>query len=317
MERARHAKLFDLTRGLALLCAACGADPKPNPAVGRPSCALMTGSECQGEDCCSTLAVPAQRFTLGGNIESPSAAASVSGFSLDKYEVTVGRFRAFLSAYDAWRGQGNPLPEAGAHPLIAESGWSRDWTLSATAAELASETGVQCSSLSQTFTAGGAELPINCVTWLEAFAFCAWDGGRLPTEAEWEAAATGGDEGRSFPWGTSEPAPNLAVYDCTGDGSAAQDCAIGDILAVGSKPAGAGRWGHHDLAGNVWEWVLDAYQAYPPLADDYANVTMATYRTMRGSGWYSEAYDLRSAIRYNSLPTARRSEFGFRCARAR
>jgi len=277
----------------------------------------MTGHECQGKSCCSSLAIPEQSFTLGGTVEAPTAAATVSGFSLDEHEVTVGRFRAFLSAYDDWRRQGNPLPGAGAHPLVADSGWRSDWSLSATAAELASETGVQCSSLSQTFTVGRDDLPINCVTWLEAFAFCAWDGGRLPTEAEWEAAATGGDEARTFPWGAREPSPDLAAYDCTGDGSAAQDCAIGDILPVGSKPAGAGRWGHQDLAGNVWEWVLDAYQAYPPTADDYANVTVATYRTLRGSGWYSEASDLRSAIRYNSLPTARRSEFGFRCAGAR
>jgi formylglycine-generating enzyme len=250
-------------------------------------------------------------------VESPTSAAAVSSFSLDEFEVTVGRFRAFLDAYDAWRSAGNPVAGAGAHPLIPDSGWHSEWTLSQTAAEIASEGGVECSSLNQTFTVGSAELPINCVTWLEAFAFCIWDEARLPTEAEWEAAATGGDEGRPFPWGKDAPDPTRAAYDCTGDGSAAQDCAVTDILDVGSKPAGAGRWGHHDLAGNVWEWVLDFYQAYPPTAHDYANVASAAYRTIRGSGWYSEASDLRSPIRYNSLPTARRSEFGFRCAGGR
>lgn len=247
----------------------------------------------------------------------PSSAATVSAFSLDKFEVTVGRFRAFIGAYDAWRSAGNPLLGAGAHPLIADSGWQSSWSLPASAAELESEAGVQCSSLSQTFTVGSANLPINCATWLEAFAFCIWDGGRLPTEAEWEAAATGGDQGYPFPWGTAEPDVTRAAYDCTGDGSIAQDCAITDILDVGAKPAGAGRWGHEDLAGNVWEWVLDAYQAYPPEAHDYANVSAAAYHTIRGSGWASEAADLRSPIRYNSLPTARRSEFGFRCAGVR
>jgi formylglycine-generating enzyme required for sulfatase activity len=260
--------------------------------------------------------VPTQSFTLGGQVETPTADATVSGFELDKYEVTVGRFRAFIDGYDAWRSAGNPAAGAGAHPLIPDSGWRPEWSLLATAAELESEAGIQCSSLSQTFTVGSAELPVNCVTWLEAFAFCIWDRARLPTETEWEAAATGGDEARPFPWGSDQPDASRAAYDCTGDGSAAQDCAITDVLDVGSKAAGAGRWGHQDLAGNVWEWVLDSYRAYPAVARDYAHVTADAYRTIRGSGWASEAADLRSPLRYNSAPTARRSEFGFRCAGA-
>jgi len=317
MEAAQYPRQLGLAGLLALVCMACSShEPSQGVDPVRASCAQLS-RECQQESCCVSLAIPPQTFTLGGSVESPSSAASVSAFSLDKYEVTVGRFREFIRAYDAWRGAGNPAAGAGAHPLIADSGWQEAWSLSETAAELESEAGVQCSSLSQTFTVGSAELPINCVTWLEAFAFCAWDGGRLPTEAEWEAAATGGDAGWPFPWGMDEPEPARAAYDCTGDGSAAQDCAISDVLDVGSKPAGAGRWGHQDLAGNVWEWVLDSYRAYPAEARDYANVTTATYRTIRGSGWASEAADLRSPIRYNSLPTARRSEFGFRCAGVR
>lgn len=163
--------------------------------------------------------MPNQSFTLGGQVETPTAEATVSGFELDKYEVTVGRFRAFIAGYDAWRSAAHPAPGAGAHPLIPDSGWRPEWSLFETAAELESEAGIQCSSLSQTFTVGSAELPVNCVTWLEAFAFCISDRARLPTETEWEAAA----------------------YDCTGDGSAAQDCAITDVLDVGSKAAGAGR----------------------------------------------------------------------------
>lgn len=315
MEAAWRARRFGLAWLCALACAGCGADePSDSIQPVRASCVALRGVECQGESCCASLAIPTQSFTLGGAVESPTAAATVSAFSLDKYEVTVGRFRTFIAEYDAWRAAGNPVADAGAHPLIANSGWSSDWEFSETAVELDSLAGVQCSPLNQTATAGRAERPINCVSWLEAFAFCIWDGRRLPTEAEWEAAATGGDEGRPFPWGREEPEPMRAAYDCTGDGSAAQDCTSSDILDVGSKPAGAGRWGHQDLAGNVWEWVLDWYRAYPPIARDYADVTTSDYRTIRGSGWASEAADLRSPIRYNSAPTARRSEFGFRCA---
>jgi formylglycine-generating enzyme len=314
MDAAWRARCFGLAWLCALACAGCGSDePSDSAKPKRASCAAH-GVECQGESCCASLAVPGQSFTLGGTVESPTAAATVSAYSLDKYEVTVGRFRTFIDEYDAWRAAGNPESGAGAHPLIADSGWNRDWKLPETAAQLDSLSGVQCSPPNQTVTIGRAELPINCVSWLEAFAFCIWDDRRLPTEAEWEAAATGGDEGRPFPWGNDEPEPTRAAYDCTGDGSAAQDCAISDILAVGSKTAGAGRWGHQDLAGNVWEWVLDWYRAYPPIARDYAEVTNGEYRTIRGSGWASEKADLRSPIRYNSAPTARRSEFGFRCA---
>jgi formylglycine-generating enzyme len=265
------------------------------------------------------LPVPAQSFTLGGDVASPTSAATVSAFSLDAHEVTVGRFQAFAAAYDAWRAAGNPKAGAGAHPLIPDSGWRDEWSasLAATAADLTGDAGgVRCGSFA-TWDAADPELPINCVSWFDAFAFCAWAERRLPTEAEWEAAASGGDEGRPLPWGTSPPDATRAVYDCTGDGSAAGDCALSDILHVGSKPAGAGRWGHLDLAGSVWEWVLDWYAAYPPISNDSANLTAGSYRVIRSSGWYSNADDLRVAIRYSLDPTARRGEFGFRCALSR
>ncbi len=300
---------------LSVALAGCsGHEAAPERPKERPSCAPFVGNECQGESCCASVAVPETRFTLGGAVESPTSDATVSAFTLDKFEVTVGRFRAFVSDYDAWRAAGHPRLGEGAHPLIPGSGWQPELELPASAGAIAGEGGVECDSPMATFTGNDWRLPVDCVTWLEAFAFCVWDGARLPTEAEWEAAAVGGEENRPYPWGSEPPDASRAAYDCQGDGSPAQDCAATDILPVGSKPAGAGRFGHQDLAGNVWEWVFDYYAPYPPVADDFADVGPDAYRSIRGSGWLSSAEDLRSPIRYNSAPEARRSEFGFRCA---
>ena len=93
------------------------------------------------------------------------------------------------------------------------------------------------------------ERPISGVSHADAEGFCAWEGRRLPTEAEWERAARGAD-GRKYPWGDEAAEPKRAVYG----GTITED--------VGSRPEGKGPYGHLDLAGNVWEWVADLYDPY-------------------------------------------------------
>ncbi len=278
----------------------------------QPSCQGLP-ADCgtpASDDCCASASVMGGGFMMG---EPAVSLVTVATFALDKYEVTVGRFRKFVEAY-----AGPPADGAGAHPLIAESGWQSpawDGAIAGSSAEL--ELAVQCESTYQTWATSGANdrLPMNCVSWYEALAFCAWDGGRLPTEAEWEYAAAGGADQRRYPWGANLPSAKIVVFDCEGDGSEAGDCAFADILPVGSKPGGAGKYGQLDLGGSMWESVLDWYASYPRERSDCASITQGSYRVVRGGHWNGIASYLPVAIR-NYYPPAHHSfKVGFRCAR--
>ncbi|MBW2536927.1 MAG: SUMF1/EgtB/PvdO family nonheme iron enzyme [Deltaproteobacteria bacterium] len=278
------------------------------------------------ENCCTSLVVPGGTYFRsydGVDFTDNSSPATLSTFALDRFEVNVGRFRAFV---DAGMGTQASPPSAGdgLHPQIAGSGWDASWNTELPANTAALKTALECHSTYQTWTdpAGNNEgRPINCVNWYLAFAFCAWDGGRMPTEAEWNYAAAGGDEQRYYPWSAPYPPGSTtidsthAVYDCLGDGNVA--CSFADILTVGSRsPKGDGRWGHADLAGNLWEWNLDWYASYANPCNDCANLTPASDRGVRGGSFAlaSQPY-LRAALRYHDTPDTRNTVTGFRCAR--
>ena len=286
---------------------------------------------CNGIDCCKSIPVDGGGFAMGRaengsdqcpcyvlcpDDETPEHNVSVSSFSLDAFEVTVGRFRAFLAAYPP------PLaPGDGAHPLIKDSGWNEQWNamLPDTADQLRSQM-EGCDKQFHTYNDNGQErldAPINCVTWYEAMAFCIWDGGRLPTEAEWEYAAAGGDDNRLYPWGSQAPTRTLASYECLFD----QDpqCSLSDIASAGSLSRGVGRWGHFDLGGNVFEWVLDSYAdwyAQPSAScSDCAQLEPGENRVVRGGAFGHPAQHMRAAARASARAIDRRSSVGFRCAR--
>jgi formylglycine-generating enzyme required for sulfatase activity len=250
--------------------------------------------------------------------------ATVSDFRLDMYEVTVGRFRQFVIAGMGTQASA-PLSGAGARALnglAAQGGWDASWTanLAPNTAMLAA--GLQCNASEQSWTdAPGANesLPINCLTWYEAFAFCVWDGGFLPTEAEWNYAAAGGAEQRAYPW--SNPASSIAIdcsyanywmttAFCVGDPNGAVD-------RVGSEsPKGDGLWGQADLGGNLWEWTLDGYAAtYMDPCVDCANLTEG-YRIVRSGSFGLDETTLRGASRSYAGTTGRLYTQGVRCARA-
>jgi formylglycine-generating enzyme required for sulfatase activity len=259
-----------------------------------------------------------------GSSGNTSYPATVSDFRLDKYEVTVGRFRAFVNAGMGTQASA-PVPGSGAHANIAGSGWNASWNTSLVATTAALVAAVKCDSVVQPWTdtpAGNEDRPMNCIDWYEAMAFCAWDGGYLAAEAEWNYAATGGDQQRAYPWST--PAGSLTTLDnahasyydgttCMGDGTAG--CTVTDLVAVGTKPLGDGRWGQSDLAGNVFEWTLDWNGAYVNPCTSCAGVSTGSYRVLRGGGFNNVATSLRAGYRYNLTPSSRYDYIGVRCAR--
>src|SRR5262249_2994631 len=153
---------------------------------------------------------------------------------------------------------------------------------------------------------------INCVDWYEAYAFCIWDGGFLPTEAEWEYAGAGGMQEREYPWGSTEPG-TTNLYAICGDGSKTcyyplqNTCGTyQDMAVVGTPQKGAGVWGHLDLAGNVWEWNLDWYaDSYTDPCQDCGNLMADANRVFRGGSFSDSPPTLRSYSRESGVPTTR------------
>jgi formylglycine-generating enzyme len=266
--------------------------------------------------CCAPSYVQSEDFVLGW--DEFAVDAHVSLFYPDALEVTVGRFANFVEDFENWLAAGHPKQGAGEHLLIAGTGWKEEWPLPVSRAGLEHVVST-CTVSTYDERETEPELPMNCVNWYEAFAFCIWDGKRLLTEAEWEMVAKGGAEDRTYPWGDSpEPTPDHAVYGYLADGS--PEASPFDVLPVGSRPLGTSRDGSRDMAGSVAEWVFDRLSNhYENPCDDCANLENETYpnhRIFRGGG-YSDHPALLRTERRNYMDSSQRLNFvGFRCARS-
>jgi formylglycine-generating enzyme required for sulfatase activity len=168
----------------------------------------------------------------------------------------------------------------------------------------------------------GDRHPVVYVSSLEAIKYCQWlttrerRKYRLPTEAEWEYAAKGTD-GRKYPWGNEERRGDLANFADRNTVFAWSDREISDgypeSSPVGAFPSGASPFGMHDMAGNVWEWCLDFFEAYrgTPKVNP-KGATSGAKRSYRGGSWKSRFNSLRTTTRGSNMPSYSCNDLGFR-----
>lgn len=154
--------------------------------------------------------------------------------------------------------------------------------------------------------------PVSCVSWFEADAFCRWAHRRLPTEAEWELAATFDPrtgQRRRYPWGAAPPSPAQANLDYRAGGT----------IDVRALPAGDSPAGCRQMIGNVWEWVEDTFAPYPGFErgpyKEYSEPYFGKKKVLKGGAWTTRSRLIRPGYRNFYLHKRRNIFAGFRtCA---
>ncbi|MFQ5932188.1 MAG: formylglycine-generating enzyme family protein [Nitrospiraceae bacterium] len=224
---------------------------------------FAAASAAQIDDAADMVRIAGGKYRIGadrGPPDSRSAHVVVLGsFSIDRYEVTNAQFVRYLNTLDVTAVRDAPAGSVrkrdvegsdapllfdgdGVIPLIELD--DEDARIGLAEGRFAPRPGFE-------------DHPVTEVTWYGARAYCAWRGGRLPTEAEWEAAARG-KEGRTYPWGEEPPSHERAIYGRR----------RGETKPVGERLAGATPEGIHDLAGSLAEWTSSLYRPYPYASND-------------------------------------------------
>ena len=260
--------------------------------------------------------VPGGEFSLGGSANAPflfdnekwGHPVAIEPFEIAKAPVTNGEFQAFIEddGYgreefwdaDAWQWR----QDAGAkHPAYWQSDGPGNWLLR---------------RFERTLPLPSNE-PVIHVNWYEANAYCRWAGLRLPSEAEWEAAALGetvtdgslAATKRRYPWGEALPDPSRANLDGR---------ALGTV-DVGALAAGDSSFGCRQMLGNVWEWTADTFDAFPGFSADaykeYSTMLFGDTKVLRGGAWSTRGRMIHGTYR-NYFEAHRNDVFaGFRTCR--
>ncbi|MBL4847668.1 MAG: SUMF1/EgtB/PvdO family nonheme iron enzyme, partial [Planctomycetes bacterium] len=239
------------------------------------------------------IEIPAGAFRMGGqgaSDEGPPREVALEAYAIDLLPVTVGQYRRFLEAI---RAEGPPeLPLLTSLYPSGKDHRPHGWGTGEFDALCPSE-----------------EHPVVLVDWFDALAYAAWAGARLPTEAEWERAARGPNGERTYPWGEDAPSERHATFGRRSRGPA----------PVGRLAAGASQEGVLDLAGNVWEWSADRYDAdsyalLPAQSPHLAVEGFSARAVKRGGSWTNAPQSLRCAKRACEKLSVRRNNLGLRCA---
>lgn|GEM_PF-1113248 len=252
---------------------------------------------------CGAITISGGSFRMGYRASDPEASAgepvTVGTFVLDAYEASVARFRRFWAVQPS---------------LVRVVTYPDGTQLRVDTAPREPDPTSLHPSYNWTPDPGSRENhPINRLTWATAFLFCAWDGGRLPTEAEWEYAATGRElhslaSGRDFPWGDQAP-------DCTLANSI--ECGSGTSVPVDSLRSWGGLF---QMAGNVTEWTADSFTDMPgpcwdgaPRNDPLCVQADSPYFAAKGGSYAGSRDQLFGAWRLKSQNGV--GPRGVRCAR--
>ena len=217
--------------------------------------------------------------------EEPVHQVSLSSYWIDKYEVSSSSFAIFLNEN-----------KNKAYQFI----------------EITPTVTVQLEENVFKPRKGLENYPVNRVSWFGADAYCKWKEKRLPTEAEWEKAARGTDQ-RVFPWGNEFPDNIRVTYRRKFKEKGFQVMEPVDGMVKGISP-----YGLHHMAGNVWEWVSDWFEAavyQDKNRTDPKGPETGISKVLRGGNWYYKAYYMRTTYRFNEKPEAFKVWQGFRCAR--
>jgi sulfatase modifying factor 1 len=285
------------------------------PALSSPD-APLSGAGSQSAGAASTacpegmVRVPAGTFRMGspdseGDAdEHPQHEVTLSGYCIDRTEVTVAAYGACVAAKGC----------SASRLTVSWAGYSPEDT---------KRHSRWCNGPDR------PEHPMNCVDWEQAAAYCQWAKKRLPTEAEWEYAARGSG-GRRYPWGNPEPSVerlNACGRECVSMAKRYLNAAWRGLYSgkdgwettapVGTYRDGVSPFGTFDMAGNVWEWTSDWYGLYTgAAATNPKGPNAGEYRVNRGGGWATlDISWVRAANRDGSDPSNRFNDLGFRCAR--
>jgi formylglycine-generating enzyme required for sulfatase activity len=287
--------------------------PTPTPSVTPTSTATATPDRypdtlVRQQDGMIMVLISADTFIMGAAEndfiaapdEKPRHEVRLSQFYMDKYEVNVEQYAAFLNRLGSYERACEGV----------DCAWPREmagYTSYLIRQDLGDGT-VQYYPLT-----GFANYPVNHVSWHGAKLYCESVGARLPTEAEWEYAARGTDD-RIYPWGNIQPEPGgeLAVF---------QSESYENLMPVSALPDGASPFGIFAMAGSLWEWTADWYKENWYAESNVSNPIgpeTGFARVIRGGAWpfNNRADRIRATNRSSLSPDFISSAVGFRCVRS-